>query len=232
MNIHDVEICCSSIQSAENARRGGAVRIELCQALSEGGTTPSYASIKHCVENLGLEVYVLIRPRGGDFCYNKSEIEVMEEDLRICKNLGVAGVVVGFLTKDRKVDAELTKHFVELASPIPMTFHRAFDECADQFQEMETIIKCGCERILTSGGKPAAFEAVDKLAELVKKAEGRIKILAGSGVTPKNVSEIITKANVDEVHGSCKTHFPNGATETDERIVKELLKEMEAYFNC
>lgn len=231
MTIHDIEICCSSIQSAENAKQGGAKRIELCQALSEGGTTPSLASIKHCVENLGLEVFVLIRPRGGDFCYNKSEIKVMEEDLMICKNIGVAGIVVGFLTHDKKVDVELTKRFVELASPTPVTFHRAFDECAEQLQEMETIIKCGCKRILTSGGKSTAYEAIDKLNELVKKADGRIKILAGSGITPNNVSEIITKAHVDEVHGSCKTTFPNGAVETADQIVSELLENIGVNMN-
>ena len=127
----EVEICCGSIQSAANAKAAGATRIELCQNLNEGGTTPSYATIKQCVEELKLDVFVLVRPRPGNFVYNELEIRNMEEDVRICKQLGVAGIVVGFLHEDGSIDTALTRRFVELAAPIPVTFHRAFDRCKD-----------------------------------------------------------------------------------------------------
>jgi copper homeostasis protein len=219
----EIEICCGSIQSAANAKAGGAVRVELCQGLVEGGTTPSPATIQYAVRELGLKVFVLVRPRGGDFCYNELEVKTMEEDVAFCKEAGASGIVVGFLHPDGSIDTELTRRFVELSAPLPVTFHRAFDECADPLNALEQIIECGCARILTSGCKPTAMEGAEMLQQLVKKADGRITILAGSGVTPENAVTLREKTGVKEIHGSCKKTRPDGAWETDTEEVRKLI---------
>jgi len=220
----EIEICCGSVQSAANAKAGGAVRVELCQGLIEGGTTPSPATIEYAVKELGLQVFVLVRPRGGDFCYNELEIKTMEEDVEFCKRAGVAGVVVGFLHPDGSIDTELTRRFVKLAAPLPVTFHRAFDRCPEPLKALEQIIDCGCARILTSGCKPTAMEGANLLKQLVQQANGRIKILAGSGVTPENAAALRKKTGAPEIHGSCKITRPDGAWETDSKQVKKLLE--------
>ena len=220
----EIEICCGSIQSAANAKAGGAVRVELCQGLIEGGTTPSPATIEYAVKELGLQVFVLVRPRGGDFCYNELEIKTMEQDVEFCKQAGVAGVVVGFLHPDGSIDTVLTRRFVKLAAPLPVTFHRAFDRCPEPLKALEQIIDCGCARILTSGCKPTAMEGADMLQQLVQQANGRIKILAGSGVTPENAAALRQKTGAPEIHGSCKITRPDGAWETDAEQVKKLLE--------
>lgn len=222
----EIEICCGSIQSAANAKAAGATRIELCQGLIEGGTTPSPATIDYAVRELGLQVFVLVRPRGGDFCYNELEIKSMEKDVEYCKKAGVAGIVVGFLHPDGTIDTELTKRFVKLAAPLPVTFHRAFDRCTEPLKALEQIIDCGCARILTSGCKPTAMEGADLLKQLVQQANGRIKILAGSGVTPENAAELRRLTNVPEIHGSCKFTRPDGAWETDVEQVRMLLEQL------
>lgn len=228
----EIEICCGSIQSAANAKAGGAVRIELCQGLVEGGTTPSPATIEYAVKELRLQVFVLVRPRGGDFCYNKLEVKTMEKDVAFCKEAGASGIVVGFLHPDGSIDTELTRRFVELSSPLPVTFHRAFDECTDPLIALEQIIGCGCKRILTSGCQPTAVEGAEMLKRLVEKAAGRITILAGSGVTPENVVALREKTNVPEIHGSCKTTRPDGAWETDTEQVARLLKSVASCEEC
>ena len=220
----EIEICCGSIQSAANAKAGGAVRVELCQGLIEVGTTPSYSTIEYAVKELGLQVFVLVRPRGGDFCYNELEIKTMDEDVEFCKRAGVAGIVVGFLHPDGSIDTELTRRFVKLAAPLPVTFHRAFDRCPEPLKALEQIIDCGCARILTSGCKPTAMEGADMLKQLVQQANGRIKILAGSGITPENAAALKQQTGVPEIHGSCKITRPDGAWETDTEQVKKLLE--------
>lgn len=224
MNKNQIEICCGSIQSAANAKAGGAVRVELCQGLVEGGTTPSPATIQYAVRELGLKVFVLVRPRGGDFCYNELEVKTMEEDVAFCKEAGASGIVVGFLHPDGSIDTELTRRFVELSAPLPVTFHRAFDECAYPLNALEQIIECGCARILTSGCKPTAIEGAEMLQQLVKQADGRITILAGSGVTPENAVALREKTGVKEIHGSCKKTRPDGAWETDAEEVRKLIE--------
>lgn len=224
MRKDQIEICCGSIQSAANAKAGGAVRVELCQGLVEGGTTPSPATIQYAAHELGLQVFVLVRPRGGNFCYNELEIKTMEEDVTFCKKAGAAGIVVGFLHPDGSIDTELTRRFVELSAPLPVTFHRAFDECAEPLKALEQIIDCGCKRILTSGCKPTAMEGADMLQQLVKQADGRITILAGSGVTPENAAALRDKIGAPEIHGSCKITRPDGAFETDTEQVRKLLE--------
>ena len=224
MNKDQIEICCGSIQSAANAKAGGAVRVELCQGLIEGGTTPSPATIACAVHDLGLQAFVLVRPRGGDFCYNELEIKTMEADVAYCKQAGAAGIVVGFLHPDGSIDTELTQRFVKLASPLPVTFHRAFDECTEPLKALEQIIECGCARILTSGCQPTAMEGAELLQQLVKQADGRIAILAGSGITPENAATLKQKTGVPEIHGSCKFTRPDGAWETDREEVRKLLE--------
>lgn len=219
----DIEICCNSIQSAANAQAAGATRIELCQNLNEGGTTPSYATIQQCVEELHLRVFVLIRPRPGNFVYNELEIQNMLEDVRICKELGVAGIVVGFLHEDGTIDTDLTRRFVEAAAPIPVTFHRAFDRCKDWSKALEEVIACGCRRILTSGCHDTALEGKEVLKQLVEQAGGRITILAGSGVRPDNVCELIRFTGAQEVHGSCKVRTAGGFDETSTEEVSSLI---------
>lgn len=220
-----VEICCGSIQSASNVHIAGARRIELCQNLNEGGTTPSYATIVQCVEDLQLEVFVLVRPRPGNFVYNVMEMENMRRDISMCKKLGVAGVVLGCLRPDGRVDVEQTRRLVEAASPLPVTFHRAFDVCPDWRQALEDVIECGCQRILTSGGATSAEAGCERLRELVYLAGDRITILAGGGVRSSNVRRILQQTGVREVHGSCKVLLPEGYEETDPNEVKRLLAE-------
>lgn len=219
----NIEICCNSIQSAANAKAAGATRIELCQDLENGGTTPSYATIRQCVQNLQLDVFVLVRPRSGDFCYNNLEIEAMAEDVRMCKELGVAGIVIGFLNEDGTINTALTRRFVELAAPVPVTFHRAFDRCTDWHRALEEVIDCGCARILTSGCKPTAMEGKDNLRDIIRQAGDRITILVGSGVRPENVRELIAYTGAQEVHGSCKHATSKGCNETDSEQVRELI---------
>jgi len=224
MNRNQIEICCGSIQSVANAKAGGAVRVELCQGLIEGGTTPSPAMIDFAVRELGMKAFVLVRPRSGDFCYNGLEIKTMEADVTYCKQAGVAGIVVGFLHPDGTIDTELTRRFVELSAPLPVTFHRAFDCCTEPLKALEQIIECGCARILTSGCQPTAVEGADMLRQLVKQADGRITILAGSGITPENAAALKQKTSAPEIHGSCKITRLDGAWETDAEAVRMLLE--------
>jgi copper homeostasis protein len=229
-----IEICTSSVQSAINAEKGGADRIELCQNLNEGGTTPSYATIKYCVEKLSLKTMVLIRPRPGDFCYNDAEYETIKNDVLICRELGAHGVVIGFLDENLDIDTKRTAEIVRIARPMEVTFHRAFDRCRDWRKALELIIECGCDRILTSGQRKTAPEGIDILREIQKQASGRIAILAGSGVNSKNATEIIRTAGVNEIHSSCKHIVENSQktniedssrySETDLEEVKRLVE--------
>lgn len=214
------EVCADSINSAIAAQEGGAERIELCQALSEDGLTPSPALTIYCKENLDLQVMVLIRPRPGDFCYNDAEFEVIKNDVLFCKEAGVEGVVVGFLDKFNRVEKERLKEIVSLADDMEVTFHKAFDVSENLEESLETIIECGCDRILTSGGCKTAYEGRFVIGNLIEKAAGRIKILAGGGVNPENVIDIIKDSRCTEVHFSAKakvtgangsTHFESSA---------------------
>lgn len=225
MDIHHIEICCNSLRSASNARAAGAKRIELCEDLPAGGTTAALETLKACVNDLHLDVFALIRPRSGDFCYSSCETETIMEDIRLRKKYGAAGIVVGFLQPDGMVDKELTAEAVQTAAPLPVTFHRAFDECRDWRQALEDIISCGCRRLLTSGCRPTAMEGIDNLREIVRHAGDNLHILAGSGINAQNVKTIVMRTGVHEVHGSCKQTLPNGDIETSEKSVKELISQ-------
>ncbi|MEQ8475726.1 copper homeostasis protein CutC [Fulvivirga sp.] len=187
---YQLEICANSVQSVINAEKAGAQRVELCDNLWEGGTTPSAATIKLAKEKTKIAIYVLVRPRGGDFVYSDLEFEIIKEDIRICKELGVEGIVSGVLNADGTVDKARTKILVELSRPLPFTFHRAFDVAAEPFQALEDIIDCGAVRILTSGQKNSAIEGIELLKEIQEKAAGRIIIMPGGGINESNISKL------------------------------------------
>ncbi len=219
-----VEICSNSRRSAEHAKAGGANRIELCSRLEVGGTTPSPEDIVYCVRQLQLRTHVLVRPREGHFTYSNAEFALICEQVEMCKQAGAHAVVVGFLTPDGHIDTLRTRHIVELAAPMEVTFHRAFDEMTESpLVALEKVIDCGCHRILTSGCCPTAEEGIGTLRQLVQQAGGRITILAGAGITPQNAARIVCETGVTEIHGSCKHTLPDGTIETDPQIVKELL---------
>ena len=199
-----LEVCAASLASARTAARAGATRIELCQRLDLGGLTPDREDILACVKELPLQTFVLIRPRGGDFCYSDEEFQTILDDIRFCRDNGAHGVVVGFLTPDGDIDVEKSGMAMETAGTLPITFHRAFDRCRNWRKGLEEIIACGYSRILTSGQQPTAIQGIETLKQIQKLANGRIAILAGSGVNSANAAEIIRQAGVSEVHGSCK----------------------------
>ncbi len=186
-----LEICSFSLESCLTAQKAGAGRVELCGGMLEGGTTPSAGLIRLARQNLTIKLYVMIRPRGGDFCYSESEFEVMKEDILTAKNLGADGVVFGILNPNGSIDKNRTTELVILAKPLRVTFHRAFDLAENPFQALEDIIECGCERILTSGQKNTAIEGIDLLKTLVEKAQNRIEIMAGSGVNAQNTQQFL-----------------------------------------
>ena len=228
MKISDtlVEICCNSVLSARNAKAGGAYRIELCQALGEGGTTPSAAAIECCSNEMNLHTRVLIRPRGGNFCYDKHDTILTMRDIELAHKLGAFAVVVGFLTADGDIDIAKTREAVRTASGMGVTFHRAFDECRNPHDALEQIIDCGCQKVLTSGCAPTALEGIPMLRKLVEQANQRIGIIAASGIVPTNVRQIIESTGVKEVHGSCKI-IVDGMSVTDSEQVRQLFDELE-----
>jgi copper homeostasis protein len=213
------EVCTDNINSALAADRAGANRIELCQALSEGGLTPSPALIRYCCENLKLGVMVLIRPRGGDFLYNEVEFDLIKRDVLYCKESGAGGVVVGFLDKDGNVDKQKLKEIVDLAGGMEVVFHRAFDRCSEWRVALEDIIESGCCRILTSGLHDTAYEGRFLLKEIIESAGDRIAILVGSGVVPGNINDIYNVTGFREVHFSAKHEAVSGM-----RYIRETIK--------
>jgi len=202
-----IEACVNSPQSAIEAEKGGAHRVELCDNLYEGGTTPSAASIIFTRKNIGIGLNVIIRPRGGDFVYSDMEIEIMLQDIAFCKQIGVDGVVLGVLTPDGNVDIFNTKRLTQAAFPMNVTFHRAFDMVADPYKALEDIILCGCDRILTSGLQNKAIEGKDMIASLVTQADNRIIIIAGSGINDQNAASLVRYTDVKEIHTSSKTAY-------------------------
>jgi copper homeostasis protein len=210
-----LEVCANGVNSALVAQNAGAYRVELCDNLLEGGTTPSYGQIALARKLLDIKLYPIIRPRGGDFVYSDLEFEIMKTDVQSCKSLGCDGVVFGILQADGKVDVERCKLLLEVAHPLPATFHRAFDDSANLFEALEDLIGLGFERVLTSGGAATAMEGVDVLNELVKAASNRIEVMPGSGVTKDNVASLVKMTNATSVHGSFSTDIPYRFTDID-----------------
>ena len=197
-----LEIIGFNIESCIAAQEAGANRIELCAGPGEGGTTPSYAFIKAAREKLQIDLYAMVRPRGGDFLYSDEDFEIMKNDVAICKQLGCDGIVSGILMSDGKVDKKRCKELIEIAYPLEATFHRAFDRVADPFEALEDIIGLGFERILTSGLKPKAIESMELLSRLIKQSDERIIIMPGSGVTAENIITIAEATGATEFHSS------------------------------
>ena len=195
------EACVESFEKALEAQNNGADRIELCENLSVGGTTPSYGTVKVCLEKLNIPIFPMIRARGGNFVYSKDEIEIMKEDIKVFKNLGVKGLVLGCLTSDNKIDLELTKTLVNLAYPMEITFHKAIDEISNPLDYIEDLVNIGIKRILTSGGKATALEGKDLINDMIKKSNGRLKIVVAGKVTKENLNELSNLISADEFHG-------------------------------
>jgi len=197
------EVCVDSIESALAADEGGADRIELCSDLLEGGLTPSYGMLRTVREAVRLKVMAMIRPRGGDFCYSDAEYRVMQHDLRMAKETGADGVVLGLLEPDGTIDVRRTEALVALARPLPVTFHRAFDMTRDPFEALETLVALGISRLLTSGQEATVWDGVDLIGELVRHAGTRIIIMPGGGITDRTIGKIVAATRVTEVHFAC-----------------------------
>ena len=200
-----IEIACFNPESALIAFENGADRIELCDGLSEGGTTPDFETAKQLREKISIPVFVMIRPRGGDFTYSDEEFEQMKSDLIQLKSLNVDGFVFGILDENDEVNMEQNKTLVELANPLPCTFHRAFDRAKDLENSLEKVIECGFKTILTSGQKPNVSEGKENLKKLVELSNGRIEILVGGGLRSSNIEEIREYTKAGYFHSSAIT---------------------------
>jgi len=230
-----LEICANSYQSALNAQEATAHRIELCSELTVGGVTPSFGLIKQVVEALSIPVFVLIRPRSGNFTYSKSEFEIMKQDIQICKDLGCSGIVSGVLNTDNTIDVKRTKALIELSKPLSFTFHRAFDCVPNPFEALEKLIDLGAERVLTSGQETSAENGLELLNQLKKIADNKIIILPGSGINPANAS-LFKNAGFSEIHASASktiqnkikaSNFNTVQTESDIKSIQSILKSIQ-----
>jgi copper homeostasis protein len=226
-----LEICAASLPSALAAQAGGAHRIELCQNLEQGGITPSYGLIQQVMAQLSIPVFVLIRPRPGGFVYSNAELNIMREDIRICRKLGCAGVVLGVLTPAGQVSRTPCRSLIAAARSMQVTFHRAFDSCRNQAEALEEIIKMDCQRVLTSGGQATAEAGQAQLAALVQQAAGRISVMPGAGVSAANIRALARQTGAQEFHTSAKRRLPANPAdglfqaeqfETDAALVAEL----------
>jgi len=195
-----VEICVGDLRSAIEAGEGGADRVELCDRLEVGGTTPSAGTIAEAVRRLSIPVHVLIRPRAGDFIPNEAELAAMVDDVETTKQLGAAGVVLGVLHNDGLIDREATARLVEAARPLSVTFHKAFDRTPNPAEALETLIELGVERVLTSGGEPTAEEGAEALAALIRQAKDRIGVIVAGSLSIENLPEIVRQTKAGEVH--------------------------------
>ena len=204
-----LEVCAFTIQSCITAEKAGAARVELCDNPVEGGTTPSYGTIKQARDKISILLYPIIRPRSGNYLYNEDEYAIMRKDIEMCCELGCDGISVGAQTIDAEIDVEMLKRIVEWAGPMGVTCNRAFDCAPDPFRALEDIISTGCERILTSGQKSAAPDAAPLLAQLVKQAGDRIIIMPGAGVKSANIRKLADESGATEFHSSARVVAPN-----------------------
>lgn len=207
----ELEICVDSVESAMAAANGGAERIELCSALGEGGITPSAGLISAVRAAVSIQLFVIIRPRGGDFVYTYHELEVMRKDIEEVKSRGVDGVVLGILTGEDTVDRASTQELIALARPLQVTFHRAFDVCQDMDRALEDVIASGADRLLTAGGKTDAVKGMNTIAALRRRAGDRIRIMAGGGIRISNVRNVAMRTGIREVHTSLSTKVKSAA---------------------
>jgi copper homeostasis protein len=204
-----LEVVVYNIESALKAQEGGADRIELCDNPAEGGTTPSFGTIEVVRSNVSLDVFVMIRPRGGDFCYTSWEFYSMKRDIWQCQKLSVDGVVFGILTPEGRIDKKRCKELIDKARPLKVTCHRAFDMTRDPFEALEDCIEAGFDRILTAGQQAQASKGAELIGELIRKANGRIAIMPGSGVNENTVEQILSISKAKEIHFSATSSRPS-----------------------
>jgi copper homeostasis protein len=233
-----LEIVASTVQSCINAEKGGAKRIELCSALKTAGVTPSAGLIRAVKAHVSIPVYVMIRPREGDFIYSNSEVEVMKRDIEISLECGADGLVFGVLNDNNQVDSKLLRDLISRCGQAPVTFHRAFDVTAHPDEALETIIESGCKRILTSGCMPGCLQGRETLHRLAEMASGRIGILPGGGITVDTISEIFHPL-IKEYHMSARSPIKSAAPEvifetdyeeTDEGKVRQVISLANDFF--
>jgi len=213
-----VEVCADSVASAIAAERGGAARVELCSSLIEGGLTPSAGLIEMTRAAVSMPLHVMIRPRGGDFCYEPEEFEIMKRDIAVAQRVGATGVVFGILDANGNVDVARTRQLADVARPLAVTFHRAFDMTADLFRALEDVCAAGVDRVLTSGGEPTSLLGQETIAQLVRKAEGRIVIMPGSGIRPANARSLVERTGVKEVHVGLRSVVPSPMLHRNPRV--------------
>jgi copper homeostasis protein len=208
MNKIIFEACVESIESAIEAEEAGADRIELCSDLDIGGITPSYELIKAAIEKLTIPINILVRPRGGDFVYSKQEFDIMKRDVILCRDNDVNGIVIGILLPDHSIDKERTFQLADIAQPMSITFHRAFDQSVNPFEALAALIDLKVDRLLTSGQETNAFNGMETIKKLNEYAKNRIIIMPGGGVNENNIVEIIKHTSVKEIHGSSRIQLP------------------------
>lgn len=229
-----MEVCCAGLEDVKTARWGGASRVELCSALEIGGVTPSPGLMAAAVrEREQMKVMVLIRPRGGNFVYSREEVAVMEADIAAARAAGADGVVIGALTPSGEIDLPVIARLLAAAGDMEVTFHRAFDEVADPLASLDTLMECGIERVLTSGGEPTAWQGRSLLASLVEHSGGRIAIMPGSGVNARNIRLLRQATGAREFHSSCRGQaaestpasrlFGENPRQADADVVREIL---------
>jgi len=226
-----IEVCANSVESAISAQKGAAYRVELCENIYEGGTTPSAATIEIARELLKLKLNVMIRPRGGDFCYSDLEFEIMKKDILYARNIGVDGVVFGILNPDGSIDLKRTEELVKLARPMKVTFHRAFDMTNNLIESLSELISLNIDCLLTSGGKNKAYDGIETLSELHRMAEEKISIMAGSGVNESNIFEIQKKTGITEFHVSLRKKVESSMTYRKDGIFMGGLPQIPEYEN-
>ena len=222
-----LEICVDSVESAIAAERGGADRVELCTDLLEGGITPGAGLIATVRKNIAIGLFVMIRPRGGDFCYTGLEFEVMQEEIRQARSLGADGIVLGLLNEQGGVDVQRTRQLVELAEPLPVTFHRAIDMTPNPSLALADVLATGASRILTSGGALNARLGMREIARMVETAKGRIVIMAASGITADSIAAIAEHTGASEFHSSARTEFSSPAQFRKKRMAMGDVKNRE-----
>ena len=213
-----LEICIDSVESAVASEQGGAQRVELCGSLIEGGTTPTAGMIAETRERISIGLQVMIRPRGGDFFFTEAEHAVMRREVKVARDLGANGIVIGCLNSDGTIDVEHSKALIELARPLNVTFHRAFDMTRDAFEALDTLIELGVDRILTSGQEPTVLEGAELIASLREKAGERVIILPGGGVTERNLAKIVELTGVSEIHIGTRQPVESGMKFRNERV--------------
>ncbi|HNZ94933.1 MAG TPA: copper homeostasis protein CutC [Sphaerochaeta sp.] len=224
-----IEICLDSVESIIASEQGGADRVEFCSDLFEGGLTPSLGMFKVAKGRTAIPINVMIRPRGGDFCYSDLEFEAMKEDARLFKEAGANALVFGILTPEGKIDKKRSRELIAIARPLPVTFHRAFDMTSDPFEAIEDLIELGVERVLTSGGEASVLEGADLLARLIKEYGNRIVIMPGAGITKRNFEKIHSIIKADEYHLYLHSEQPSKMVHRKDHVYMGGLLRQEEY---